>query len=91
LLEHTAEIETHKVMQMFPSLTITDPPMFFSNGISKLMDAHGRPLFIYEGAVPFLAHVVVTDDFNFTFDLLFKKDAKQSDDFRKTAKSSKTN
>ncbi|KAL4142845.1 hypothetical protein QTP88_005239 [Uroleucon formosanum] len=41
LLEHTAEIETHKVMQMFPSLTITDPPMFFSNGISKLMDAHG--------------------------------------------------
>jgi len=45
----------------------------------------------YEGVVPFLAHVVVTDDFNFTFDLLFKKDAIQSDDFRKNAKSSKTN
>ncbi|KAL5240632.1 hypothetical protein ACI65C_008042 [Semiaphis heraclei] len=28
-------------MQMFPSLTITDPPMLFSNGISKLINAHG--------------------------------------------------
>lgn len=69
LLEHTAEIETYKVMQMFPSLTITDPPMFFSNGITKLMDAHGRPLYSYKYVVLFLARVVLTDDFNFTFGL----------------------
>lgn len=42
ILEHPAEIETYKVMQMFPSLTISDPPIFFSNGFSKLKDPQGN-------------------------------------------------
>lgn len=33
MLEHAAEIETHRVMEMFPSLTAVDPQTFY--GLSK--------------------------------------------------------
>ncbi|XP_050441505.1 SANT and BTB domain regulator of class switch recombination [Adelges cooleyi] len=38
LLEHTTDVEIHQVMQKFLSLTTVDPPMFFSDGLSKLTE-----------------------------------------------------